>query len=193
MRDMYGLIYPLRDINLLISSGDRPQDIGAVPHGCISSPFRSLSRPTHNGTDFAYYLTSPTTKAGNSGKPIFATQAGVVATASYQAGGAGNYVNINHSSAGFAVNTNYFHMKYIPSVRAGESVVQGQIIGYVGNTGNSFGDHLHFEVRPHGGDWIDPVFALGGAGEAPDDPGDPDSGRLHKKRMKLIFYMKNYF
>lgn len=80
------------------------------------------------------------------GTPIIASDSGVVTTAathySY-----GNYVVINH---GNGYSTLYAHMAYFPSVSAGQSVSQGQIIGYVGSTGNSTGNHCHFEMYYNG-------------------------------------------
>jgi murein DD-endopeptidase MepM/ murein hydrolase activator NlpD len=45
-------------------------------------------------------------------------------------------------------------------VHAGQAVIAGQTIGYVGSTGNTTGPHLHLEVRPGGGDPVDPFQAL---------------------------------
>lgn len=58
----------------------------------------------------------------------------------------GNYVLIDH---GGGMATLYAHMTS-RAVSAGETVAAGQVIGYVGNTGNSYGHHLHFEVRENG-------------------------------------------
>jgi murein DD-endopeptidase MepM/ murein hydrolase activator NlpD len=58
-------------------------------------------------------------------------------------GGYGNYVVIQHGNGS---QTLYAHQSKI-IVGVGEHVVQGQVIGYVGNTGRSTGPHLHFEVR----------------------------------------------
>lgn len=75
--------------------------------------------------------------------PILAAASGQ-ASAHWQSGGAGNYVVIKHGNGAATV---YMHM-----IQQGVSgwVEGGQIIGYVGNTGNSYGNHLHFEVHPWG-------------------------------------------
>lgn len=79
--------------------------------------------------------------AAGHGTPIRAAAAGTVSTA-WQGGGAGNYSIISH---GGGVWTIYMHQSSF-AVRSGW-VEAGQVIGYVGNTGNSYGPHLHFEVR----------------------------------------------
>ena len=65
--------------------------------------------------------------------------------------GYGNYVMIDNGtdSKGNRLVTLYAHLSSV-TVRQGQTVTQGQIIGYSGNTGNSFGAHLHFEVRVNG-------------------------------------------
>lgn len=96
----------------------------------------------HNGIDLA----------APKNTPIYATRAGMVTTASYQKGGAGNYVWINH---GDGFSTIYMHMeKYIVSV--GQHVEAGEVIGYVGTTGRSTGYHLHFGVR-YNREYVDPL------------------------------------
>ncbi|MDX6667156.1 MAG: hypothetical protein QOK04_536 [Solirubrobacteraceae bacterium] len=79
------------------------------------------------------------------GTPIRAADGGRVAIASWY-GGYGNYTCIQH---GGSLSTCYGHQSAI-GVSVGQTVSQGQVIGYVGNTGNSFGAHLHFEVRING-------------------------------------------
>ena len=117
----------------------------------ISSPFGNRKSPTagastyHRGVDMAC----------PSGTPIYATRAGTVTVASYQAGGAGYYVSINHGD-GFA--SIYMHMtRYV--VSKGQSVTQGQLIGYVGSTGISTGPHLHFGIS-YGGTYVNPMAYL---------------------------------
>lgn len=114
----------------------------------ITSAFGYRKAPTkgastyHQGVDMA----CPT------GTPIYATRSGTVTKASYQAGGAGYYVSINHGD-GFA--SIYMHMsRYV--VSAGQTVTQGQLIGYVGSTGVSTGPHLHFGIS-YGGTYVNPM------------------------------------
>lgn len=79
------------------------------------------------------------------GTAIYATADGIVGRAQ-RLGGYGNYVEVEH---GNAIQTRYGHMSsYI--VTPGQSVKKGQILGYVGSTGRSTGNHLHYEVRIEG-------------------------------------------
>ena len=80
-----------------------------------------------------------------SGTPILAADSGIAYPAS-NPGGYGNYVLINH---GDGRSTLYGHMTSY-CVSYGQSVNQGDVIGYVGSTGLSTGPHLHFEVRVNG-------------------------------------------
>jgi murein DD-endopeptidase MepM/ murein hydrolase activator NlpD len=79
------------------------------------------------------------------GTPIMASAAGevIVAKASGYNGGYGGYVVIQHSNGS---QTLYAHQSRV-GVSVGESVSQGEVIGYVGSTGRSTGAHLHFEIR----------------------------------------------
>lgn len=80
-----------------------------------------------------------------SGTPIHASNGGTVVTATGH-GSYGNYVVINH---GGGKSTLYAHMSAI-GCSVGQTVSQGQVIGYVGTTGYSTGNHLHIEVRIDG-------------------------------------------
>ncbi len=108
----------------------------------VSSPFGYRMHPIyhewrlHAGVD----LSAP------QGTPIIASRSGVVTTASYEAGGAGYYVNINHMD-GFV--TRYMHMTHF-IVSPGQNVSAGQVIGYCGATGAATGPHLHFSVYYNG-------------------------------------------
>ncbi len=79
--------------------------------------------------------------------PIYATASGYVTAAEWNSGGYGYYVLIYHGSyAGNTFSSLYAHMVQAPSVSVGDYVEQGDLIGYVGNTGNSTGNHLHYEL-----------------------------------------------
>lgn len=85
----------------------------------------------HAGMDFSAPI----------GTDIYATGDGTVEDAGWESG-YGNCVVIDH---GYGYKTRYAHMSKM-SVRRGERVVRGQVIGHVGNTGKSTGPHLHYEV-----------------------------------------------
>lgn len=93
----------------------------------------------HTGTD----IPAP------GGTPIYAAQNGVVTTvnANRYASSYGYYCIINHGN-GYA--TLYAHQNQVPIVKEGQTVQKGQVIGYVGSTGRSTGNHLHFELRVNG-------------------------------------------
>ena len=84
-----------------------------------------------------------------SGTPIYAAKSGVVVTSIKGSGSYwsyGNYVLVSHSDG---TSTLYAHMSR-RNVSKGQVVKQGDVVGYVGTTGNSTGNHLHFEVRVNG-------------------------------------------
>lgn len=107
------------------------------PGGTLSSGFgyRSFDSSFHKGIDLA----------APQGTPTYAAAAGTVMIAGYSSS-AGNWVVISH---GNGLVTKYMHHSAL-AVSAGQSVEKGQQIGYVGNTGNSFGAHLHFQVELNG-------------------------------------------
>ena len=81
-----------------------------------------------------------------SGTPILAADSGIATVIPNNGNGYGNYIIINH---GGGRTTLYAHMSGF-AISSGQSVTQGQVIGYVGSTGNSTGPHLHFETRVNG-------------------------------------------
>lgn len=126
--------------------------ITPVPYYTLTSPFGMRLHPIlgyyrmHNGIDMACAA----------GTPIYASRGGLVEVAGYQADGAGNYIQLNH---GDGFRSIYMHMtNYI--VNQGDYVAPGQIIGYVGNTGLSKGNHLHFGIS-YQGTYVNPVEYIG--------------------------------
>ncbi len=106
----------------------------------VTSPYGHRSLGYHRGIDIS--------GANASGALVVAGAAGTVTEAGWSTGGYGNYVIIDH---GNGVETLYAHMlDNSLMVHAGDVVQKGQTIGRVGNTGYSFGAHLHFEVRVNG-------------------------------------------
>jgi murein DD-endopeptidase MepM/ murein hydrolase activator NlpD len=91
------------------------------------------------------------------GTPIRAAASGsvVLVQSEAESGGYGNFTCLDH---GGGLQTCYAHQSSV-AVSAGQSVGQGDVIGYVGCTGHCFGDHLHFEVRV-GGAPTDPLGYL---------------------------------
>jgi murein DD-endopeptidase MepM/ murein hydrolase activator NlpD len=113
-------------------------------NGPISSGFGMRWGRLHAGVDI------PLTN----GTPLRAADSGRVAIAGWT-GGYGNYTCIQHNGS---LSTCYGHQSSI-GVSVGSSVSQGQVIGRSGNTGNSTGPHLHFEVRINGSP-VDPMGYL---------------------------------
>jgi murein DD-endopeptidase MepM/ murein hydrolase activator NlpD len=99
----------------------------------------------HTGLDFA----APT------GTPINAVANGTITKTGY----AGAYGNQTVETLEDGTEIWYCHQNGF-NVQVGQHVLPGQVIGYIGSTGNSTGPHLHLEVRPGGGDPVDPYQAL---------------------------------
>jgi murein DD-endopeptidase MepM/ murein hydrolase activator NlpD len=98
--------------------------------------------PSHLGIDIS----------ANEGDAVFAADDGVVTFAGWSEYGYGNMIQIDHGNGYVSL---YAHLSQI-NVTVCESVGQGTLIGLAGNTGNSFGAHLHFEIRL-GGAAVDPL------------------------------------
>ena len=136
----YGLIWPVSMSGMYLSAG-----------------WYYSSGKLHGATDIA--------GAGIYGQPIYAASSGyvIVSEAKINSSGNyysyGNYVMIAHYNG---LYTLYGHMSK-RAVSSGQTVAQGQIIGYVGSTGNSTGPHLHFEVRTGNGTYserVNPIYYL---------------------------------
>lgn len=93
--------------------------------------------------------------AAATGAPIYAADSGMVVYAGWDGRGYGNVVMIDHLNG---YQTLYAHLSSI-NVSCGSPVVQGNMIGRAGSTGNSTGPHLHFEVRYMGG-FVNPWTVL---------------------------------
>ena len=109
--------------------------------GFRSDPFMR-NRKFHQGIDFA----------GSKGSLIYATANGEVIEAKFSYFGYGNNIIIDH---GFGYKTRYAHLNAI-SVKVGDIVTRGQVIGELGNSGRSTGPHLHYEVIYRNGT-VDPL------------------------------------
>ena len=120
-----GFICPLKSYSRISSE-----------YGWRKNPVTGVNK-LHAGTDFA----------APGGTPIYAAASGYVQVAGWSSGGYGNYVIIYHGkmSDGNTYSTLYGHMQSV-ATSAGKYVKQGELIGYVGSTGNSTGNHLHLEV-----------------------------------------------
>lgn len=119
--------------NIARGSGTVPQIRWPLDTGSITSAFgaKNPSRPNHTGTDVGV----------PEGTPCYAAASGKIVSASWN-GGYGNQIVVDH---GNGVGTRYAHLS-VMSVSVGQQISQGQKIAATGNTGNSTGAHLHFEI-----------------------------------------------
>ena len=124
-----GFAFPVEYGSCYMSSG----------YGYRVHPITGVVGSFHTGIDI--------TGGGIYGQPIVASRSGTVIVAEYYSNsGYGHYVMIDH---GDGYQTLYGHCSSV-IVSYGQTVKQGQVIAYVGSTGNSTGPHLHFEVRYQG-------------------------------------------
>lgn len=130
-------------INKVIVKGTKkvPRGVGIgefikPAKGIISSSFGPRWGRFHKGTDIA----------ANTGTPIVSADGGVIEFAGYNSGGYGNMVIVNHMNG---YKTVYAHANTV-DVKVGQIVDSGDKIATVGNTGDSTGPHLHFEIILNG-------------------------------------------
>lgn len=148
------------------SAGVQPVGAGTSVHGTgqlawpttgtITQPYGPTSlelEPAYGG--YAHFHLGVDI-ATSQGTPIGAAAAGTVIYAGWTDAGYGNMVEIDH---GNGLVTIYGHMMTTPSVQVGQHVFKGQLIGYVGTTGNSTGPHVHFGVQRNGS-WDNPYKYL---------------------------------
>ncbi len=149
--------YKLSGENSSFGSGTTGNMIWPVPYSntCVTSSYkmRTLNGVTkqHNGIDICR------DGVASYGSSIVAVKAGKVTTAYHSGynGGFGLYVVVDH---GDGVKTYYAHMSRV-NVNVGDYVTQGTKLGEIGNTGYSFGAHLHFGLMINGS-WVNPMNYL---------------------------------
>jgi murein DD-endopeptidase MepM/ murein hydrolase activator NlpD len=109
--------------------------------GWLTSRMGPRTDPVTGGSDFHAGLDI----AGDKGQPVYATAAGVVTQAGYS-GAYGNLIVVDH---GFGLETRYGHLSGF-NVQKGSHVKRGEMIGRLGSTGRTTGNHLHYEVMANG-------------------------------------------
>jgi murein DD-endopeptidase MepM/ murein hydrolase activator NlpD len=118
-----------------------PANVMFWPVTAYVYPGRQVNPGVHNGIDL-------TTSAGT---PVHAPQGGTIVDRGYGPpgnDGRGHFITIDH---GGGWTSNMFHFQSAAPVQVGQTVTRGDIVGYVGSTGNSSGPHLHWEIRFNGG------------------------------------------
>ena len=151
-----------------------------VNNAIMRSPFGYRRHPIlgyvkmHTGVDWATAY----------GTPIFASGNGVVETAGWE-GGYGNYVKLKHNNG---YETAYGHMSaFAKGLEPGKRVRQGQVIGFVGSTGQSTGAHVHYEILVNGR-FVDPMRIKLPRGRSLDGP---LMASFEKERDRLDAMMSN--
>ena len=141
----------LSDKNVFYGSGNAGDMCWPLPYDdvYVSSRYKIRWGRQHNGIDTCRW-------SGTHGADVVSVKDGTIEVACWGwGGGYGNYVVVNH---GEGVLTYYAHLSNI-TVSVGQSVQQGQVIGQAGNTGQSYGAHLHFGIMINGS-WVNPLNYL---------------------------------
>jgi murein DD-endopeptidase MepM/ murein hydrolase activator NlpD len=118
---------------------DEPSGTAAAQQVAVAAPAPRAMRPLfmHDGVDLV----------AATGTPVYAASDGIVIGAAPN-GGYGNWIRIDHPGK---TSTVYGHLSgFAPGIEEGARVSQGELIGFVGNTGRSTGAHLHFEILSNG-------------------------------------------
>ena len=156
LRDLlHGLESRLRNVRRDV---ERRQELAAATpsiwpaHGWLTGTFGGRSDPFTGEPGFHQGLDISTEK----GQPVFATADGSIEAASYS-GDYGNLIVLKHA---FGLVTRYGHLSSF-TVKPGQQVKRGDVIGYVGSTGRSTGAHLHYEILANG-KLINPLQLLTG-------------------------------
>lgn len=144
---------------------------------------------SHKGVDFGW-----NSKQDGANAPIYASADGVVyATNDYDSSGKswGNYVKIKHNDSEYTL---YAHMSNGLKVSKGQSVKQGDLLGYMGSTGDSSGNHLHFEFYKGGASTSYRVNALDYCYATEDQvihPEDVNLIKVYKETPKVVGVERN--
>lgn len=143
-----GLLEGLQDrLHVVRRNVDRRNALAAATpsiwpaRGWLTSRMGPRVDPINGGDDFHPGLDI----AGDKGQPVYATASGVVRSAGFE-NGYGNLIVLDH---GFGLETLYGHLSAF-SIKKGEKVQRGDLIGRVGSTGRATGPHLHYEVHANG-------------------------------------------
>lgn len=127
-------VHELKDTIWMCVVDDSVSNNHAVPHtGEVTSTFRYRGRRFHHGVDIDL----------EEGDTVVAAFDGIVRYTKYNKGGFGNLVIIRHFNG---LETFYAHLSDIKVIE-NQRITAGEVIGLGGNTGRSYGAHLHFEVR----------------------------------------------
>lgn len=161
----YQIIYPIGDYKWRIGWCSKtdynkycsPGSNGSGNDSCSFNPVWPCKNANYISTLYRYYNSGNPKNhsvrsniynafdiAGNSGDTIYAIEKGIVVEKGFQSGGFGNYVVIKHQNGLYSL---YGHLKgFAKEINEGSPISRKQAIGYMGTTGNSSGNHLHFEL-----------------------------------------------
>ena len=132
-------------------------------------PVLKIRRP-HHGVDYA----------ASSGTPVHTIGDGTVTKKAYQRNGGGNYITVKHNGT---YSTTYMHLKgYAKGMHIGKKLQQGDLIGYVGQTGLASGPHLDFRVYKNG-KAIDPLKLKSPSAE----PVDPSNIQAYFRQRDILY------
>jgi len=131
----------LRSVPAIMPISNKDLTRTASGFGMRMHPIYKILMP-HNGMDFTAPL----------GTEVYATGDGTVSDVQSSQRGYGKHIIINH---GFGYTSTYAHLNDF-NVRRGQKVRRGDVIGYVGNTGTSVANHLHYEIQLNG-NYVNPV------------------------------------
>lgn len=142
--------------NPVLQSGEHQM---TSPFGMRVHPISGVPNTLHTGVDLV--------RPGGKLDYIIAFADGKVVKSKYSTNGGGEFIEIDH---GNKQHTRYLHMKTDSrTVKVGQTVKKGQVLGYMGATGNVTGPHLHFDINI-GGEYVDPVPYLEGEKEFTKKP-----------------------